>query len=90
MSNNTQLTTLQCYGNQLSQLDVSNNTQLTTLKCYGNQLSQLDVSNNTLLTILDCFNNPLEKLILTLGQQYRDWYDYIVDEYPDLDIIFSE
>ena len=87
VSNNTLLKILQCYDNQLSQLDVSNNTLLTTLWCYDNQLSQLDVSNNTKLEDLRCHNNPLKKLILA---KYADWYNDIVEEYPDLVIIFSE
>ena len=90
VSNNTQLTILFCYGNQLLQLDVSNNTQLWDLRCHNNQLSQLDVSNNTQLDWFDCSDNPLEKLILAAAQQYEDWFDDIVEEYPDLDIIFSE
>ena len=90
VSNNTQLMYLNCNDNQLTQLDVSNNTQLTELNCNYNQLSQLDVSNNTQLTVLDCGSNPLEKLILAASQQYKDWYDSIVEEYPDLDIIISE
>ena len=54
ISNSTALTTLYCYDNQLTSLDVSNNTALTTLWCYYNQLTSLDVSNNTALTRLDC------------------------------------
>ena len=90
VSNNTQLTMLFCYGNQLLQLDVSNNTQLWDLRCHTNQLSQLDVSNNTQLDWFDCSDNPLEKLILAATQQYEGWFDDIVEEYPDLDIIISE
>ena len=90
VSNNTLLTHLYCSLNQLSQLDVSNNTQLWDLRCHNNQLSQLDVSNNTQLDWFDCSDNPLEKLILAAAQQYEDWFDDIVEEYPDLDIIFSE
>lgn len=90
VSNNTRLTDLSCGYNQLSQLDVSNNTQLMYLNCNDNQLTQLDVSNNTQLTDLRCYGNPLEKLILAAAQQYEDWFDDIMDKYPDLDIIFTE
>ena len=90
VSNNTQLTNLDCSKNDLSQLDVSGCTQLTSLDCYLNQLSQLDVSNNTQLDWFDCSDNPLEKLILAAAQQYEDWFDDIMDKYPDLDIIFTE
>lgn len=54
MSKNTALTTLDCYGTQITTLDVSHNTALdlskntalTTLVCGYNQLTELDVSNN--------------------------------------------
>ena len=90
VSNSTLQTYLDCSGNDLTQLDVSNNTQLTSLDCSRNDLTQLDVSNNTQLDLFNCSDNPLEKLILAATQQYEGWFDDIVEEYPDLDIIFSE
>ena len=62
MSNNTALTELSCYSNQLTELDVSNNTALTELSCGSNQLTELDVSNNTALERLYCGDNPLTSL----------------------------
>lgn len=59
VSNNTTLTILYCYHNQLTTLDVSKNTKLTRLLCDGNQLTALDVSKNTSLTRLDCAHNKL-------------------------------
>lgn len=56
---NTALTYLNCYYNQLSVLDVSRNIALATLYCDDNQLSALDVSQNTALTNLYCYNNPM-------------------------------
>ena len=58
----TALTTLECYGNQLTSLDVSKNTALTELRCYENQLTSLDVSQNTALTTLSCGDNQLTSL----------------------------
>ena len=58
----TALTSLYCYSNQLTSLDVSNNTALTDLYCYSNQLTSLDVSNNTALTDLYCSFNSLTSL----------------------------
>ena len=57
VSNNTQLTRLDCYRNKLTSLDVSNNTQLTWLNCGENNLSNLDVSHNTQLKWLYCYGN---------------------------------
>ena len=58
----TTLTHLNCFGNQLTSLDVSSNKELTFLYCDGNQLTSLDVSNNTALTHLVCFGNQLTSL----------------------------
>jgi Leucine-rich repeat (LRR) protein len=59
------LTTLFCYSNQLSSLDVTQNTSLTSLHCSSNQLSSLDVTQNTSLTELYCYSNQLSSLDVT-------------------------
>ena len=69
VSKNTQLTYLNCYGNQLSILDVSKNTQLTELGCGLNQLTSLDISKNTLLTELLCLQNQLTTLDVSANTQ---------------------
>lgn len=56
------LKTLECYNNQLTNLDVSKNVGLVRLVCYNNKLQKLDVRNNTKLTHLDCDDNPLGTL----------------------------
>ena len=58
----TALTTLSCYTNQLTALDLSNNTALTTLQCDSNQLTVLNVGKNTALTRLQCEGNQLTAL----------------------------
>ena len=59
----TALTTLNCYFNQISALDVSKNTALTTLLIGDNPLKAMpDLSQNTKLTILDCSSLVLTKL----------------------------
>ncbi len=65
VSNNTQLTILDCSRNNLSSLDVSQNTQLTNLYCFFNQLTALDVTKNTALTELSCSSNQLSSLDLS-------------------------
>jgi|GEM_PF-1452108 len=56
------LTSLQCYNNQITELDVSNLTKLTLLYCNGNQISALDVSNLINLTNLRCQINQISEL----------------------------
>ncbi|MDY0197694.1 MAG: T9SS type A sorting domain-containing protein [Tenuifilaceae bacterium] len=59
------LSSLECYGNKLTSLDVSKNTALTYLDCEQNKLSSLDVSNNTALTYLNCGDNQITNLDLS-------------------------
>ena len=58
----TALETLKCWGNELTELDVSKNTELTRLECWDNKLTALDVSKNTELTRLGCWKNELTAL----------------------------
>ena len=60
----TNLESLSCNSNNLTDLDVSKNTALTYLACQGNKLSSLDVSNNTELTTIMCYENQLQNLNL--------------------------
>ena len=60
----TALTSLYCYYNALTELDLSGNTALTSLTCESSQLSSLDVSKNTALTYLRCLGNGLTTLNL--------------------------
>lgn len=59
------LTTLNCYNNQLSSLDLSQNINLTQLLCSNNQLTSLNVTLNIDLTLLTCINNQLTTLDVT-------------------------
>ena len=61
----TALKVLKCYGNELTELDVTKNTALETLICHNNPLTELDLSNNTALKELDCINNQLTELDLS-------------------------
>ena len=65
-----------CYGNQLTNIDLSQNTALTDLNCQDNQLTSLDLSQNSVLNILYCDNNLLTCLNLNgataLGAVWAD------------------
>lgn len=58
----TNLRTLYCSSNQLTELDISRNTALMYLFCFSNQLKELDVSSNTALVHLVCYDNQLKEL----------------------------
>ena len=55
---------LNCYNNNLTELDVTNNTKLDKLYCYDNQLSSLDLSRNQQLTTLIAQNQAVEVAVL--------------------------
>lgn len=61
----TALKVLKCYGNDLTELDITKNTALETLICHNNQLTTLDLSKNTALKELDCVRNQLTTLDLS-------------------------
>ena len=56
------VTYFNCYGCQLTALDVSRCTALTDLNCGDNQLTALDVSRNTALENLECDYNQITRL----------------------------
>ena len=62
ISNNKDLTYLDCHYNQLTTIDVSNNLCLQYLNCENNQLTTLDVTNNSVLSHLYCGGNHLSNL----------------------------
>ena len=76
VSNNTLLTTLNCYSNALTSLNVSGCSAMTTLNCYGNQLTSLSSLPSTIRT-LDCHTNKLTSLgtlpsvLVTLNCSYN-------------------
>lgn len=56
------ITELDCYGNQLTSLNVQGLTALRTLRCNNNQLTSLNVQGSTALQGLFCRNNRLIEL----------------------------
>ena len=59
------LETLDCSGNNLTELDVSKNPRLVRLYCGNNRLEELDLSANPELGYLSCSFNRLDRLDLT-------------------------
>ena len=62
----TGLTSLTCWGNKLTELNLDGLTELTELYCDDNKLTSLDVSKLTKLTTLECYYNDLT--VLNLGE----------------------
>lgn len=66
--------TLLCWGNKLTDLDVSKNEALTQLTCSENQLTQLDLTHNTNLAYLYCYTNKLTSLDLSKNTKLSTVY----------------
>ena len=62
------LTSLECWSNKITSLDMTANTALTNLNCWNNKLTSLDVSKNTALDYLSLYKNQLTSLDLS---QYK-------------------
>lgn len=58
----TEITSLYCYRNELTSLDLSKNTKLTWLDCSDNQIKNLDVSGMPELEQLFCSRNQIQSL----------------------------
>ena len=61
----TLLRELQCFGNNITSLDMSNNLVLEELYCDNNQIVFLNIANNTLLKSLGCRWNTLVSIDVT-------------------------
>lgn len=59
------LTYLNCYSNQLVNLDISRNNELDQLICSDNKLTSLILGNQSNLTFLDCSSNFIKSLDLS-------------------------
>lgn len=83
------LTDLTCWGNQLTELDVSHNKNLKELYCYNNQLASLDVSHNPDMIRLSCRSNLLTELDVSLNPKMVD-LDCGGNMLSELDIISNQ
>ena len=81
----TALTSLACFNNKLTSLDVSRNTELTGLYCQANQLTSLNVTKNTELTELRCFYNQLTSLEVS-GCTAMEYLDCSLNSLTSLDV----
>jgi len=86
----TALTSLSCYQNQLTNLDITNNTALTSIACNGNNLTSVDFSHNTNLTFVDVGYNQISSIDLsantaleTLSTSFNQLTDLDVSMLPN-------
>ena len=68
----TSLSTLYCFDNPLTTLNLTQNTALVDLRCNNTQLTSLDVTQNTSLVTFFCYNNYLTSLDLSQNAVLND------------------
>ncbi|MDV7187890.1 T9SS type A sorting domain-containing protein [Lutibacter sp. TH_r2] len=61
------ITRIDCYSNNLTQLDVSANLALTRLHCADNNITEIDISNNSNIAEILVYGNDLTKLNVANG-----------------------
>lgn len=78
----TNLKSLNCGKNQLTQIDLKGCQQLTFLDCAHNSIEKIDIQNNHKLESLICSNNQLAQLKLqgTEALQYLDCSNNLLSE----------
>lgn len=81
----TSLTKLDCYENQIEELDLSKNTELKWLDCSANKIKSLDLSKNTKLENVYADNNALTSLNVS-GIATLKRLDCYVNHLTDLDV----
>lgn len=65
---------IDCYGNNITKIDLSKSTSITFLNCNDNQIEALDLSNNKQLNYVSCDNNKLRSLILGENSSLESLY----------------
>lgn len=58
----TNLQTLDCSNNSITELDLTANKELTSVKCYNNSIVDLDITGLEKLMYLDCNSNSLTEI----------------------------
>lgn len=72
----TNLQSINCSYNKISELDFSSNPNLTFINCSNNTLSKLNVSKNQRLSQLNCYNNNLSNLDISKNEALVYLYCY--------------
>lgn len=82
----TSLTLLTCYGNSISEIDLTNNTELTYLHVGTNLLSELDVTKNTKLQELYVSRNTIRGIDLSQCPDLRKFQCVGCSELTSIDL----
>ena len=76
MNGLTELRSIHCHYNDMTDIKLDGCTKLETLRCVGNQLTDMPVEHCTNLKELECGNNKILKVITEFFQNIRNFsYD---------------
>ena len=67
----TEIWTLSCVYNELTEIDLSHNKKLSYLNCHHNKLKELDVSGLPLLETFYCGSNKLQTIDVSKNKQWE-------------------
>lgn len=81
----TNIVSLACYSNNLTQLDLSKNTALKYLYAYSNKLTSIDVSKNTALVTLYCYGNKLTQIDISKNSNLV-YFDASTNDLTSIDL----
>lgn len=65
---------LDCFGNEITKIDLSQSSSISFLNCSENKIERLDVSKNPNLTYISCDYNKLTSLILGKNPNIQSLY----------------
>ncbi|WP_281979953.1 leucine-rich repeat domain-containing protein [Tenacibaculum mesophilum] len=65
---------LDCFGNEITKIDLSQSSSISFLNCSENKIERLDVSKNHNLTYISCDYNKLTSLILGENPNIQSLY----------------
>lgn len=81
----TNLQTLDCSNNSITELDLTANTELTSVKCYSNSLVDLNIGGLEKLTYLDCRSNSLTEINTSFNPELL-YYNCSLNNIKTLDV----
>ena len=77
---------LECYRNNLTELDLSSNPKLSYLCAFGNPITELDLTANTLLNMIEMSDTPSLTTLRVAGLQYLGYIDVSRCGLTELDV----
>ena len=81
----TNLQTLDCSNNSITELDLTANTELTSVKCYSNSLVDLNIGGLEKLTYLDCRSNSRTEINTSFNPELL-YYNCSLNNIKTLDV----